>query len=137
MTNNTAEATETKKTKWELEEQGIYTRKVLREGKKTKTETTRIRINEGKVNIGSIGGMSAYVYPYSYPNYVFLGKFPFTTKIKKTNVHEFITTMNRCKWYLDGNWENGNQTRREVRELAQKIQNAYNYTLKQKIDVSK
>ena len=112
------------------EESGIFNRKIIRKGKKTTVSTIKVKDNNSKVILGSLGTLQIYVYPYSYPDKVFVGKYPISTVIEKTNVQQLMSSMNIVRWFLGGNWQNNTKCRKNVKKLREKIQNAYNNELK-------
>lgn len=110
-------------------ESGLFIRTKWRKGKKTKTKTLRMTKNKKKVILGHIGDFEVYVYPYDYPDSVFVGRFPTSTKIEASNLNQLISAYNRARSYLNGyylsgdNWRKGANTRRGV------IRKAYNQGL--------
>lgn len=85
-----------------------------------------------KVVLGNIGDFEVYVYPYDYPDKIFVGKFPVSTMITSTNVNQVLGVYNQMKWFLSNapyskaSWRKGANSRR------QQIQQAYNLGLKSK-----
>jgi hypothetical protein len=128
--------TETKKNEsiTTTEESGTFYRKIIREGKKTKTVTIKIKDNESKVILGYTGALQIYVYPYSYPDKVFIGKYPISTVIEKTTVQQLMSSMNIVRWFLEGNWQNTGKCRKNVRKVREMIQKAYNNELKRNFE---
>lgn len=110
-------------------ESGVFIRTTYRRGKQRKQTTERIKPNMKKVILGSIGEFEVYVYPFDYPDKVFIGKFPVSTYLDKSGVSGLQGMINICKWYLDGGaftketWRKAANSRRHV------IQKAYDLAL--------
>jgi len=110
-------------------ESGAFIRVTIRKGKKRRQKTERMHKNDKKVILGMIGDFEAYVYPYQYPETVFVGKFPMSTKIDKGSEREVLATAQKIRHYLEGtyfskeNWRKGSNSRKRA------IRKAYNLGL--------
>lgn len=107
------------------EESGLFVRRTIRHGKKRKTEVSRIKTNDKKVVLGYLGKLQVYVYPYSYPDRVFIGEFPTSTYIDSTDVHKMLKIMNTAKWFLGSHWQNNKKCSKNVQFLKEQIKTAY------------
>jgi hypothetical protein len=82
-----------------------------------------------KVVLGHFGDFEVYVYPFDYPDKVFVGKFPISTMFDSTNVKQTLGVYNQMRWFLSGeafkepNWRKGSNSRRRA------IVSAYNLAL--------
>lgn len=85
--------------------------------------------NQKKVILGRIGDFEVYVYPYDFPDTVFIGKFPVSTKIDIFCVNQLIQMYNRAKAYLNGNWQNVTQFTKEAKMTRHSIVKAYDLAL--------
>ena len=112
-------------------ETGTFIRTKLRKGNKTKTETRILQPNKQKYVLCKVGDFELYVYPFDYPDKVFLGKYPKSTEITKTNVNMLLGAYNQACWFL-ANRAFSKPTRNEgANSRRQAIVNAYNERLKQ------
>jgi hypothetical protein len=55
-----------------------------------------------KVVLGHAGEFEVYVYPFDYPDKVFMGKFPTSTMFDSTNVKQILGVYNQMRWFLTG-----------------------------------
>jgi len=111
-------------------ETGAFYRTVIRKGKKRKQKTIRLTKNEKKVTLGYIGDFEVYIYPYDYPDTVFIGKFPVSTKIEGTDWRKLYRIARKVKWYLTGEaWKTKHYTKASKKAYTQLIK-AYNSGLK-------
>jgi hypothetical protein len=83
-------------------ESGTFTRTIIRRDNKKTVKTTYVKPNPAKVVLGHIGEMEVYVYPYDFPSRVFIGKFPNSTSLEKSDVNALIGFSNQLRWFLDG-----------------------------------
>ena len=111
-------------------ESGAFIRTVIRKGNKRKQETKRIKKNDKKVILGHIGEFEVYVYPYDFPDTVFIGCFPLSTKINVSNLSELRRACNLIKAYLDGIYFKNDGWRKSTNSRRRAIQTAYNLGLK-------
>lgn len=107
-------------------ESGAFIRTTYRRGNKRKTKTQKMTKNQKKVVLGHIGDFEVYVYPYDYPDSVFLGNFPVSTQIDLSSINQFIRCYNLAKSYLKGTYFERNSHRKEANSRRQAIQSAYN-----------
>lgn len=114
-----------------IQESGAFIRTYVRRGKKRHVKTKRIRKNNKKVVLGSIGDLEIYVYPFDYPDLVFIGKFPVSTTVTRGNVNEVIAGYNKIKWYLSGEWQNGFKNGKGANSSRRAIITAYDLGWKQ------
>jgi hypothetical protein len=87
--------------------------------------------NIEKVIIGSIGDFEVYVYPYKFPDTIFLGAYPVSTSITSGNVGELMSAYNKARWFLNGEWQNKPSWRIAPNSRGRAIREAYNSSLKQ------
>lgn len=113
-----------------LTESGAFIRTVIRKDGKRHQNTKRITKNQKKVVLGFIGEFEVYVYPYDYPETVFIGKFPVSTSIDKTNVHSILGVYNRIRWFIDGEAFREVESKKGVQRLRQHIVSSYDEGLK-------
>lgn len=113
-------------------ESGIFIRTKWRKDKKTHQKTLKIKANMKKVILGHIGDFELYVYPFDYPDKLFLGKFPTSTIIESTNVKQFLGAYNQSQWFLSGKAFSKPTNRKGANMRRQQIQTAYNHGLKTK-----
>jgi hypothetical protein len=107
-------------------ESGAFIRTTWRKGKKKHQDTVKIKVNQKKVVLGFIGDFEMYVYPFDYPDTVFLGKFPVSTQIKSTNVKEVLGAYNQMRWFLANGAFSKDGKRKGVNARRRTIQSAYN-----------
>lgn len=111
-------------------ESGAFIRTTYRKGNKRQTKTEKFQKNQKKVILGMIGDFEVYIYPFDYPDTVFIGKFPVSTKLDSFHVKDLLIAFNRARWFLEGNWQNEAQTTKASKIARQQIQRAYNLALK-------
>jgi hypothetical protein len=104
-------------------ESGAFIRTTIRRGKQRTQTTKRIKPNMKKVILGSIGDFEVYVYPFDYPDKVFIGKFPVSTFLDKTGLAGVQGIINISRWFLDGKALNELSAKEKAR-----ITPNYNYT---------
>jgi len=107
-------------------ESGIFIRTTIRRGKRRKQETRRMTPNDEKVILGSLGDFELYVYPYKYPDSVFIGTYPTSTTFTLGNVGELIAAYHKTRWFLNGEWQNEPNWRIAPNSRKRAIQKAYN-----------
>lgn len=110
-------------------ESGAFIRKTWRHGKKRRQETTRVKPNYKKVVLGHIGEFEVYVYPFDYPDKVFIGKFPVSTYINIGEVKSLFGLTSTMKWYLNGEAFNEPQRSKAANARRRTILSAYNLAL--------
>lgn len=114
-------------------ESGAFIRTKWRKGNKRTVKTVKMTKNEKKVVLGYIGDFEVYVYPFDYPDSVFIGKFPVSTKIDFFHVKDLFVAFNRARWYLEGNWQNGANFTKQAKTSRDAIVSAYNRALNEKV----
>ena len=82
-----------------IEEHGVFKRIYQRKGTQKRQKTERMKDNPAKVVINhvgsSLGQLEVYVYPYDYPDTVFLGKYPvFSVGFTELQAKQLFW----CKW---------------------------------------
>ena len=107
-------------------ESGAFIRTVTRKGKRRKQKTIRIKKNDKKVTLGYIGEFEVYIYPYNYPDTVFVGTFPISTILDSGNINQLLGVYNKIKSYLAGYYFNKPNTRKGANSRRRKIKMAYN-----------
>lgn len=107
-------------------ESGAFIRTIRRKGKKRKIKTERFKKNEKKVILGHIGDFEVYVYPYDYPDKVFLGQFPISTMLDNSNFAQLLSNYNKVKSFLEGNYFSKPNWRKGANSRRRDIQRAYN-----------
>lgn len=118
-------------------ESGIFIRTKLRKGKKTRQKTLKIKKNHKKVVLGHLGDFEVYVYPFEFPDKVFLGKFPVSTIIDSTNVQQVLGVYNQMRWFLKGEGFSKANKRKGANSRRQAIQTAYTNGLNELKDKKK
>lgn len=106
-------------------ESGAFIRTVVRTGKKRRQKTQRFKKSQKKVILGHIGDFEVYVYPYDYGDCIFIGKFPVSTYINKTNYKALFGLFNRMRWYLNGEWQIKPKNEKGRKTLRDNIASAY------------
>jgi len=110
-------------------ESGAFIRTVWRKGKKRRQESLRIKPNYKKVILGGFGEFEVYVYPFDYPDKVFIGKFPVSTYLVMSDVKKLMGLTATMRWFLDGKAFNEDGWRKGVNSRRRAIQNSYNLAL--------
>ena len=123
-------------TRTQITEHGVFKRVYTRVGKKKRVETQRLKKNPKKVRLGKIGDLEIYVFPYDYPDRVFLGKYPeFKMSIDMHQLGQWFSMYNVMSWFLSGSWEKEvkKPTRKQKRSnrTRQRILTAYNLGLEE------
>lgn len=83
--------------------------------------------NQKKVVLGHIGDFEVYVYPYDFPDTVFIGKFPVSTKIDGNCINQLISAYNKARNFLSGNYFSGDGSRKGANMRRRSIKRAYNH----------
>jgi hypothetical protein len=108
-------------------ESGTFTRTIIRrDGRKT-VKTTLIKPNKKKVIIGHLGDMEVYVYPFEFPNRVFIGKFPYSTSLDRQDAAKMFGLAHTMMWFLNEEPYKKVKRRKAPRMLSERIVSAYNY----------
>lgn len=110
-------------------ETGAFIRTTYRKGKRRKQHTERVKPNMKKVILGSIGDFEVYVYPFDYPDKVFIGKFPTSTYISMSGVRDLTGLANIMRWYLNGEAFSKENWRKAANSRKRAIQKSYNLAL--------
>lgn len=83
-------------------ETGVYQRKIYRKGKTARQKTIKCKKNPEKVVLGYLGQAEVYVYPYNFPDKVFIAQFPNKPiVIDTTNLGDLFKTFNLCRWFFN------------------------------------
>lgn len=82
-----------------------------------------------KVILGSIGDFEVYVYPFDYPDKVFIGKFPVSTHIGMNDAKALCGLSKTLVWFLKGEAFSKDGWRKAPNSRRRAIQNAYNLAL--------
>ena len=120
---------QSKETITKTTESGAFIRTKIRYGNKTKTETLRIKPNQKKVVLGHVGEFEVYVYPFDFPDKVFLGKFPVSTALNSTDVKNILGVYNQMRWFLAGNAFIEPNSRKGANSRRRAIVSAYDCAL--------
>jgi hypothetical protein len=107
-------------------ESGAFIRTVWRHNGKRNQKTQRMTKSLEKVVLGNIGDFEVYVYPYKFPDSVFIGAYPVSTTITPTNVGEMVAAYNKARWFLKGEWQNEPKWRIATKSRQRAIVTAYN-----------
>jgi hypothetical protein len=113
-------------------ESGAFIRTVIRHGKQRIQTTKRIKPNMKKVVLGYVGEFEVYVYPFDYPDKVFMGKFPVSTMLDSTNVKQILGVYNQMRWFLSGQAFNEPLKSKAANARRRAIVSAYNLALNEK-----
>lgn len=111
------------------DEYGSFHRRIWREGKKKHTKTVKPIKNEEKVTLGFIGQIEVYVLPYSFPDRVFFGLYPYSTSIDKNDVSEIQSAYNKTRSFLREDWQIERRRGKGANARREAIVTAYNYGL--------
>jgi len=82
--------------------------------------------NDKKVILGHLGDFEVYVYPYDFPDTVFIGAYPVSTQITTGNIGEVMAAYSRASWFLAGNWQNKPNWRIGPNSRRRACEKAYN-----------
>ena len=106
-------------------ESGAFIRTTIRCDDKRRTTTRRMTKSLEKVIIGHVGDFEVYVYPYKFPDTVFIGAYPVSTQISSDNVRELISAYHKARWFLNGYWQNKPNWRIGPNSRKRDIKTAY------------
>jgi hypothetical protein len=106
-------------------ESGLFLRTIIEENGYRKQKTVKFNKNTEKVFLGSIGELQVYAYPFRFPDCVFIGDFPVSTKIDLSNAKAILGAYNKIKWFLAGEWRNKAKSSIRTGMRRQQIQRAY------------
>jgi hypothetical protein len=118
-------------------ESGAFVRTIWKKGKETHQKTIKTKPSDKKVVLGKIGDFEVYVYPYDYPDKIFIGRFPISTIIDSTNVNSILGAYNKTKWFLKNNAFNKPTNRKGANMRRRQVQTAYNNGLNDKTKPNK
>lgn len=124
---------EIKQVNRELIEKGYYERYILT-GKDGKTHqgTTRFPPNPAKVTLARCGMLEYSVYPYSFPDMVFVHLTGEKTQIDRYDVNRHFSAINKVRWYLFGGCKNAISGKSKT-QLAKDIKLAYEYSVSKEL----
>ena len=77
-----------------------------------------------------IGEFEVYLYPYDFPDKVFIGKFPVSTQIESDAWRNIAKVAMRIKAYSENQYYKKDGKRKEANARRRTIQTAYNLGLK-------
>jgi hypothetical protein len=86
--------------------------------------------NDKKVVLGHLGEFEVYIYPYDYPDTVFIGKFPVSTQIESDAWRNILKVAMRIKAYSENQYYKKDGWRKEANARRRDIKKAYNLGLK-------
>ena len=118
-----------KKSRTVTKERGYFERTKIRYGKKRKQKTEYVDTSKKKVVLAKVGDLEFYVYPYDYPDTVFAGIYPMSTKLDKGDVNKFLGVLNKLRWYFNNEWENEPTRSKGANYRRRAIEQAYNLGL--------
>lgn len=107
-------------------ESGAFIRTTIRHDNRRKQETKRMKPNDKKVILGHLGDFEVYVYPYDFPDTVFIGAYPVSTQISSSNVGELGAAFQKARWFLAGYWQNEPNWRIAPNSRKRACEKAYN-----------
>jgi len=93
--------------------------------------------SQKKVVLGHIGDFEVYVYPYDYPDTVFIGEFPVSTQIEKGNETSLLRCYNKIRAYFANSYYNKDSYRETTNSRRRAIKKAYNIGMKEKTEAKK
>jgi hypothetical protein len=108
-------------------EHGTFTRTIIRRDKRVTVKTTYAKPNPKKVIIGKLGDLEVYVYPYDFPNRVFMGKFPVTFSLTKQDIAAMLGLASISTWFLNGNAFKSHRMGKAANARRRAILSAYKY----------
>lgn len=111
---------------------GKYRLDRWKKGKKIHQKLQRQVSNRKKVTLCSIGNLEFYVYPYEYPDKIFMGIYPQSQTIGSFDLKKFWGIFNRLRWFLNGEWQKPqikHKNSKEANILRRRIVSAYNLAL--------
>lgn len=108
-------------------EYGYFIRTKHRHGKKKHVKTTEIKPNLEKVKIAEINGLEAYGYPNDFPDRIFIGIYPLNIQIQEHQIGELLAIYNKCRWYLNGDWEKKKHYTKEAKTARHSLERSIDY----------
>jgi hypothetical protein len=112
--------------KIKLTESGAFIRTIITENGKKHQKTIKQNKNDEKVILGMIGELEVYAFPFSFPDLIFIGKFPICTKIDVSNEKGVLGAYNKIRWFLHNEWRNKPKSSIRTEMRRQHIVSAYN-----------
>lgn len=109
-----------------LTESGLFIRKKVRKGTKTRQKTIRLKKNPEKVILGHIAELEVYTYPYDYPDTVFIGRFPMSVMLERGQENSLLSIRNKIKSYFDGAYYSKDGRIKATNSRRHTVQRAYN-----------
>ncbi|MDI6905676.1 MAG: hypothetical protein QMD13_09390 [Candidatus Bathyarchaeia archaeon] len=107
-------------------EKGGFERYYYRKGKKAKHKTVRHKSkNPEKVTLANIGNLELYVYPYQHPDKVFIGVYPYSQTLSKSEVSALLGFYNKARWFLQEKWTKKAHFTKRAKIDSTLIQKAY------------
>lgn len=76
--------------------------------------------------LGKLNDIEIYVYPYEYPDKVFLGIYPLSTVIGIEDLPKILGLYNKIRWYLQEDWLRKPKTEKGAKYPRERIVRAYN-----------
>jgi len=114
----------------QIEEHGIFKRTYQRKGKQKRQRTERLKKNPKKVTLCRVKELEIYVFPYEYPDTVFIGKYPtFSMALDRYDIPRLFVLVNKMRWFLDGKWQKRVNFTKEAQTHSALLQKAYNLGL--------
>jgi hypothetical protein len=95
----------------------------------TEQKTVYYGKNPKKVVLAELNGLQVYVYPYDFPEKVFIALGGNNIQISKYEVNKLLFIFNRSKWYLNGGLKMALSGKSRSR-LGDFLKTAYNQGLK-------
>jgi len=93
--------------------------------------------NQKKVVLCKIGDFEVYVYPYDYPDTVFIGEFPVSTQLEKGSEKQLLRGYNLIRSYFNDCYYNKGSWRETTNSRRRAIKKAYNIGMKEKTEADK
>ncbi len=88
--------------------------------------------NPAKVLLGSISNITYYVYPFDYPDKVFINSVGDKHFMDKYDAIKMVAINNKIRWYLNGGLQKS-LSNKSKSTLAQQIRLAYEYQRSKKV----
>jgi hypothetical protein len=82
-----------------------------------------------KVIIGNIGDLEVYLYPFDFPDKAFIGKFPVSTPVSRSDLSNMMGIINTLRWFFDGKAFSEPKRRKAANARRRAIVSAYNLAL--------
>jgi hypothetical protein len=106
---------------------GYYEQEIITSNQGERHEKlVRYEKNPAKVILGSIANMTYDIYPYDFPDKVFIHVSGEKHFIDKYDVNKMIAIKNKIRWYLNGGLERAISGKSKT-SLAREIRLAYEY----------